>query len=149
MKPLATLFAVLLALTAPAADHPELARVTAADDARVAAMLAPSREKLDAVLSPELRYAHSNGQVDTKAALIGSLTDGSAKYSKYDYLERTFTFPSPGLALMAGRFDVKAIVKGNAAESTISYLAVWRLEHGVWKFLAWQSCKIPPATPAK
>jgi hypothetical protein len=50
---------------------------------------------------------------------------------------------------MAGRFDVKAIVKGNAAESTISYLAVWRLEHGVWKFLAWQSCKIPPATPAK
>ena len=78
MKPLATLFAVLLALTAPAADHPELARVTAADDARVAAMLAPSREKLDAVLSPELRYAHSNGQVDTKAALIGSLTDGSA-----------------------------------------------------------------------
>jgi hypothetical protein len=149
MKPLATLFTVLLALTAPAADHPELARVTAADDARVAAMLAPSREKLDAVLSPELRYAHSNGQVDTKAALIGSLTDGSAKYSKYDYLERTFTFPSPGLALMAGRFDVKAIVKGNAAESTISYLAVWRLEHGVWKFLAWQSCKIPPATPAK
>jgi hypothetical protein len=149
MKPLATLFAVLLALTAPAADHPELARVTAADDARVAAMLAPSRERLDAVLSPELRYAHSNGQVDTKAALIGSLTDGSAKYSKYDYLERTFTFPSPGLALMAGRFDVKAIVKGNAAESTISYLAVWRLEHGVWKFLAWQSCKIPPATPAK
>lgn len=149
MNPLATLFAVLLALTAPAADHPELARVTAADDARVAAMLAPSREKLDAVLSPELRYAHSNGQVDTKAALIGSLTDGSAKYSKYDYLERTFTFPSPGLALMAGRFDVKAIVKGNAAESTISYLAVWRLEHGVWKFLAWQSCKIPPATPAK
>jgi hypothetical protein len=149
MKPLATLFAVLLALTAPAADHPELVRVTAADEARVAAMLAPSREKLDALLSPELRYAHSNGQVDTKAALIGSLTDGSAKYSKYDYQERTFTFPSPGLALMAGRFDVKAVVKGNAAESTISYLAVWRLESGVWKFLAWQSCKIPPVTPAK
>jgi len=31
----------------------------------------------------------------------------------------------------------------------ISYLAVWRLEKGQWKFLAWQSCKIPPATPAK
>ena len=149
MKHLATLFAVLLALTAPAADHPELARVTAADDARVAAMLAPSREKLDALLSPELRYAHSNGQVDTKAALIGSLTDGSAKYSKYDYQERAFTFPVPGIALMAGRFDVKAVVKGNAAESTISFLAVWRLEQGAWKFLAWQSCKIPPTAPAK
>ena len=140
------LLAFLFTLTCSAAEHPELARVSAADDARVAAMLAPTREQLDAVLSPELRYAHSNGQVDTKAALIASLTDGSAKYSKYAYQERSFTFPAPGLALMAGRFDVKAVVKGNAAESTISYLAVWRLEQGDWKFLAWQSCKIPPAT---
>jgi hypothetical protein len=145
MKSLATLITLLLALTASGAEHPELFRVTAADDARVAAMLAPTREKLDAVLAPELRYAHSNGQVDTKDALITSLTDGSATYSKYAYQERTFTFPAPGLALMAGRFDVKAVVKGNAAESTISFLAVWRLEKGDWKFLAWQSCKVPPA----
>jgi len=143
------LIALLLTLTVQAAEHPELVRVTAADDARVAAMLAPTREKLDAVLSSELRYAHSNGQVDTKAALIASLTNGSAKYSKYAYQERTFTFPAPGIALMAGRFDVKAVVKGNAAESTNSFLAVWRLEQGEWKFLAWQSCKVPPATPAK
>jgi len=143
------LLAFLLALSCSAAEHPELARLTAADDARVAAMLAPTREKLAAVLSPDLRYAHSNGQVDTRESLIASLTDGSATYAKYAYQERSFTFPAPGLALMAGRFDVKAVVKGNAAESTISFLAVWRLEQGHWKFLAWQSCKVPPATPAK
>ena len=139
------LLAFIFTLTCSAADNPELARVTSADDARVAAMLAPTREKLEAVLSPDLRYAHSNGQVDTKAALIESLTDGSAKYSKYAYQDRTFTFPAPGLALMTGRFDVNAVVKGNPAESTISFLAVWHLEKGEWKFLAWQSCKIPPA----
>ena len=139
------LLAYLFTLACSAAEHPELARVSAADDARVAAMLAPTREKLAAVLSPELRYAHSNGQVDSKDALIASLTDGSATYSKYAYQDRSFTFPAPGLALMTGRFDVKAVVKGNAAESTIGYLAVWRLEKGEWKFLAWQSCKIPPA----
>ena len=139
------LLAFIFTLTCSAAENPELVRVTAADDARVAAMLAPTREKLEAVLSPDLRYAHSNGQVDSKDALIASLTDGSATYSKYAYQDRTFTFPAPGLALMTGRFDVKAIVKGNAAESTISFLAVWRLEKGEWKFLAWQSCKVPPA----
>jgi hypothetical protein len=141
MKHLASFFAVLIALTAQAADHPELARV--------AAMLAPTREKLDAVLSPDLRYTHSNGQIDSKASLIDSLLDGSAKYMKYQFHECSFTFPAPGIALMAGRFDVKAVVKGNAADSTISFLGVWRLEKGEWKFLAWQSCKIPPATPAK
>ena len=139
------LLAFIFTLTCSAADNPEIARVTSADDARVAAMLAPTREKLEAVLSAELRYAHSNGQVDSKDALIASLTDGSATYSKYAYQDRTFTFPAPGIALMAGRFDVKAVVKGNPAESTISFLAVWRLEKGEWKFLAWQSCKIPPA----
>ena len=149
MKILTSTLALLLALTCAAAEHPELARVHAANDARVAAMLAPTREKLEAVLSRDLRYTHSNGQVDTKDALITSLTDGSATYSKYAYQDRTFTFPAPGIALMAGRFDVKAVVKGNAAESTISFLAVWRLEKGEWKFLAWQSCKIPPAAPAK
>lgn len=147
MRPL--LLALLFTLNVKAAEHPELTRVTAADDARVAAMLAPTREKLEAVLSPDLRYAHSNGQVDTKDSLIASLTDGSATYSKYAYQERSFTFPAPGIALMTGRFDVKAVVKGNAAESTIGYLAVWRLEQGAWKFLAWQSCRIPPSTPAK
>jgi hypothetical protein len=143
------LIALLAAVTCSAADHPELARVTAANDARVAAMLAPTREKLEAVLSPDLRYTHSNGQIDSKATLIDSLLDGSAKYMKYDFHECSFTFPAPGIALMAGRFDVKAVVKGNAAESTISFLAVWRLEKGEWKFLAWQSCKVPPATPSK
>mgnify|MGYP002283134113 CR=1 FL=1 len=143
------LLAFLFTLTCSAAEHPELARVHAANDARVAAMLAPTREKLEAVLSPELRYTHSNGQVDTKASLIDSLLDGSAKYMKYQFHECSFTFPAPGIALMAGRFDVKAVVKGNAAESTISFLAVWRLEKGEWKFLAWQSCKVPPAAPAK
>jgi hypothetical protein len=149
MRHLAALLALLATLTASAADPTELVRVTAADDARVAAMLAPTRAKLEAVLSPDLRYAHSNGQVDTQAALIDSLTDGSARYSKYTYLERKFSFPAPGIALMTGRFDVKAVVKGNAAESTIGYLAVWRLEKDGWKFLAWQSCKLPPTAPAK
>ena len=149
MKHLATFLALIAVITCFADDHPELARVSAANDARVAAMLAPTREKLDAVLSPDLRYTHSNGQIDSKTSLIESLLDGSAKYMKYQFHECTFTFPAPGIALMAGSFDVKAVVKGNAADSTISFLGVWRLEKGEWKFLAWQSCKIPPATPGK
>ena len=103
------LLALLATLTCSAAENPELARVTSADDARVAAMLAPTREKLDAVLSPDLRYAHSNGQVDTKASLIDSLTDGSATYSKYAYQQRAFTFPAPGIALMAAFDDLVCV----------------------------------------
>jgi ketosteroid isomerase-like protein len=132
-----------------AADDAKLAAVKASDDARVAAMLTPSQAALDIVLSDNLRYAHSNGKVDTKSSLTASLLKGEAKYHSYKYTERTFTFPAPDLALMAGRLEVEATVDGTKVTSAISYLAVWKLEQGQWKFLAWQSCKIPPATPAK
>jgi hypothetical protein len=139
----------LLCSSLCAAEDPKLTAVTAADDARVAAMLTPSQAALDGVLSDDLRYAHSNGKVDTKASLTASLLGGDAKYVSYKYTERAFKFPSPDVALMSGRLEVQAKVDGVAMTTGISYLAVWRLEKGQWKFLAWQSCKIPPATPAK
>ena len=143
------LLACLLPFAASAADDPKVTALTAVDDARVAAMLKPSKAVLDTVLSDDLRYAHSNGKVDTKASLTASLLGGEAKYVSYKYSERSFKFPAPDVALMAGRLEVQAVVDGVSMTTGISYLAVWRLEQGQWKFLAWQSCKIPPATPAK
>jgi hypothetical protein len=149
MKMLLPLLLACLLPFAAAAEDPKVAALTAVDDARVAAMLKPSKATLDTVLSDDLRYAHSNGKVDTKASLTGSLLGGEAKYVSYKYSERSFKFPAPDVALMAGRLEVQAVVDGVSMTTGISYLAVWRLEQGHWKFLAWQSCKIPPATPAK
>ena len=146
---LALLLSCLLPFAAAAADDAKLDAVTAADDARVAAMLTPNQATLDKVLSDDLRYAHSNGKVDTKASLTASLLGGEAKYLSYKYTERAFRFPAPDVAVMAGRLEVQAKVDGVSMTTGISYLAVWRLEKGQWKFLAWQSCKIPPAPPAK
>jgi hypothetical protein len=144
-----TLCLCLTAAFATAAEEPKIAALTAVDDARVAAMLKPSKAVLDTVLSDDLRYAHSNGKVDTKASLTASLLGGDAKYVSYKYSERSFKFPAPDVAVMAGRLEVQAVVDGVSMTTGISYLAVWRLEKGQWKFLAWQSCKIPPASPAK
>jgi hypothetical protein len=149
MKTLPLLLLVCLLPFAAAAEDPKVAALTTVDDARVAAMLKPSKATLDTVLSDDLRYAHSNGKVDTKASLTASLLGGEAKYVSYKYSERSFKFPAPDVALMAGRLEVQAVVDGVSMTTGISYLAVWRLEKGQWKFLAWQSCKIPPATPSK
>ncbi|MFM7240615.1 MAG: nuclear transport factor 2 family protein [Opitutia bacterium] len=143
------LLSLLLGLGVATAAEPAADAVRAADDARVAAMLSPDKAVLDAVLSDDLRYAHSNGKVDTKASLTAALLGGDAKYLSYKYTERNFRFPAPDVAVMAGRLEVQAKVDGVAMTTGISYLAVWRLENGRWRFFAWQSCKIPPATPAK
>lgn len=146
-----TLLFALLSLVAVtfthAADDARVATLTAADDSRIAAMKSPDAAKLAAVFSDELRYAHSSGTVDTKSSFIDILTTGKTKYVGYDHVERTFTFPAPGIALMTGRARIQANSAKGQMDSVLAYLAVWREENGQWKFLAWQSCKLPPATP--
>lgn len=118
----------------------------AADKARVEAMQSSNREQLGRLFSDELRYAHSNGIIDTKASFIEILGTGKTKYLGYDYEERSFSFPSPGIALMTGRAHIKAEAGGALMDSVLGFLAVWREEQGQWRFLAWQSCRLPPAT---
>lgn len=132
-----------------AADDPRLIAVRAADDERVAAVIAGDQARLAAVLSDELHYAHSNGGIDTKAKFIDNLSSGRTKYLAIEAEERNFTFPAPGIALMSGRARVQVKGAAGTMDSVLSFLAVWREENGKWRFLAWQSCKVPPPSPPK
>ncbi len=144
MKSILAFLCLFIALQTFAEDHPSLAAVQAADKARVAAMQSGDRAKLEGIFSDELRYAHSNGIVDTKGSFIDILSAGKTKYVGYDYEEQSFSFPAPGIALMSGRAHVKAESEGKSMDAVLSFLAVWREEKGQWRFLAWQSCKLPP-----
>lgn len=137
-----TLFLTLLTLLANPLRADEAA-VRAADDARIAAMRQPDKSALGAAFSDELRYSHSNGVVDTKASFIDVLVSGKTKYLGYDHVEREFTFPAPGIALMSGKARIQAESAKGKMDSVLAYLAVWKEEGGQWKFLAWQSCRLP------
>jgi len=145
---LTTLFQIppsaLRAADAAKAPNAALAAVEAADDTRVATMKAGNREKLDGIFSDDLHYAHSTGEVDTKSSSIPKLTSGKTKYLNVDYEKRDFTFPVPGVALMTGRVHIRAVSGKTTNDNVLSFLAAWRLEKGQWRFLAWQSCRLPP-----
>ena len=132
-----------------ASDDKLIAAVRAADDERMAATKSGDPKRLDAIFSDQLRYAHSSGKVDNKASYVKSLTTRATVYESFDYKERTFTPAGPGIVLMAGRVIVNAANDGQKVENDLNYLAVWREENGKWRFMAWQSCKNPPATAAK
>ncbi len=140
-----SLLALVFCLSSLSLHAEEVAKLIAADDARVVAMKAADQGKLEAVLSDELHYAHSNGLVETKAEFIAAVAGGKLKYEGIDYEERKFTFPTPEVAMMAGRARVQAVSAKGPMDAVLAYLAVWRKEDGQWKFLAWQSCKLPPA----
>lgn len=135
-------FLVFTVLPLRAADDALPAKLRAADEERVAAILAGDRARMTAVFSEDLRYAHSSGAVDDKASYTDSITSGRTKYTAFQYEERKFSFPAPGIALMTGRAHVNATTATGPAENYLSFLGVWREEQGQWRFLAWQSCKI-------
>ena len=95
------------------------------------------RERLDAILSNELRYAHSSGVVDTKATFIDSLVSKKTEYQDFEYKDRTILPAGPGIALMSGRVLVKVRRGEKNLSHDLNYLSVWREENGKWRFLAW------------
>ena len=134
----------ILTASARAADETAL---MAADDARVMAMVTADAEALEGLLSADLHYAHSSGTVDTKPVFLDLLANGKMRYLGYEHVERRFTQPAPGVALMTGKARIQAQSPRGTLDSVMSYLAVWRLEEGQWRFLAWQSCRLPTEGP--
>ena len=129
-------------------DTAIVAAVRAADDERVAATLAVDAARMDAIFSADLHYAHSNGNIDDKASYIDSILKGRSVYRSYDYKVRKFIVASPDVVLMPARVLIEA---GDATKQNLldlKILAVWRNEGGKWRFLAWQSSRVPPP-PAK
>ena len=120
----------------------------AADDARVAAMISADPAKLAAAFSDDLLYVHSSGTSDTKASFTAALTSGKSKYNSINYEQREFREVVPGLVLVNGRCRVQLGKAAPFTELHLSFLAAYRLEKGSWRFLAWQSCKLPEPTPA-
>jgi hypothetical protein len=146
--PLRFLLLLLLAFARlHGADEKILAAAQAADDERVGAVKAGDGPRLDAIFSDDLRYAHSSGHVDNKASYMKALTSHSTVYETYDYQERKFTEAAPGIVLMTGRVLIHSRSGEKTTDLDLNFLAVWREEHGAWRFLAWQSCKNPPPAP--
>ena len=145
------LIAVLGLFAAPAwaADDALIAAVRAADDERVAATQAGDRARLAAIYSDELHYVHSSGKSDNKAEHVDGLVKRTSVYERFDYQTREFRPVAPGVMLMTGRVVIHSTNAKGKNQNDVNFLAVWRLERGQWRFLAWQAAKNLPPVPAK
>lgn len=128
----------------PAADE-RPAAVEAADDRRIAALVAADTARLAPLLSADLLYVHSNGTVDDKASFLDLVGTGRTRYVAFEPAGRVFSFPAPGMALETGTARLRVENAEGAKDLTLAFLAVWRWERGAWRFLAWQSARLPQA----
>ncbi|MCG5236174.1 nuclear transport factor 2 family protein [Xanthobacter oligotrophicus] len=123
------------------ADIPSLIRDL--EERRYAAMLDADIPTLDALLSDQLVYTHSNATVDGKASYLAKVAD---KY--FDYLD--IAHPEEQLilngsaVLVIGRMTARVVVEGKTQRHLNNRtLTVWVREGEAWRVAAFQPTPIP------
>ena len=99
-------------------------------------------ETLKRLLSDDVQYIHSNGLVDTKDSLVGSLASGSRKYLAFDAIHQE-TRDYGDISILTGEVSISYIARGVANELRAAHTSVWRTVGGITQLVSWHSS---PAT---
>jgi hypothetical protein len=142
--------ATMMCGTVFAKDDARVPALKAAEAARFQANIDADSRVLGQVLDDALEYVHSNGEVNTKAEFIESLTSG-----KRDYIATTFDIQNVRIlgdvAIIRGSAKVTVADNGQSKDLELGYTDVWVWKDKRWQMTAWRSARMPPpaAPPAK
>ena len=109
-----------------------------ADAGRRAAMVTANPNDLASYLHDHLRWTHSSGKTEGKAAILDSIASGTVIYRSLEVRE-------PDISQHGDLFIYSGIISGdvvkNVNEKKLSnkFLSVWQLVNAKLVMLAWQS----------
>jgi hypothetical protein len=116
-------------------------RIKKLEDKRYQAMLDGDVAVLGELCSERLIYTHSRGDNDDKQSYLHKISSGV-----FDYLE--ISHPADriiileGAVLVTGRMTARVAVAEEIRTIDNRYLAVWAIEAGAWKLIAYQPTPI-------
>ena len=129
-----------------AKDDARESLLRAAEATRFQAQVDADAKVLAPLLDDHLEYVHSDGELDSKASFIESLTSG-----KRDYVATTPTIGSVRIfgdvAVIRGRALVTIAEHGRTRDLDIGYTDVWIWKDARWQMTAWRSARMPAPTP--
>mgnify|MGYP001378745964 CR=1 FL=1 len=117
------------------ADATATAEVRAADDARIAAMLAGDVSALDRLLDEQLTYMHSTGHADTKQSYLDGVRNKVWEYKEIRREDMRIAV-SGGTATIFCHLMAAYHMRGEARQVDSNALAVWSKASGSWRLLA-------------
>ena len=145
MKTFRAIFFTILTLgslitTNAAAQKNEQAVADAVEKLRKA-MIDPTEASLQALVSSNLSYGHSNGKIEDKAEFIRALVSNESDFKTMDLSQQTVTVVD-NTALVRHTLSAETANKGVAGTAHLAVLMVWIKQKGDWILLARQAVKI-------
>jgi ketosteroid isomerase-like protein len=118
--------------------------VLAADDARLAALIAADVDALDRLCAGDLVFVHANGRQDDKAAFLEQARSGHIRYRSIMRKATSITV-SGNIAIVYASIEVEVTMNGEPRASPVRYMSVWRNGAGGWQLLAIDNVRPPAA----
>lgn len=110
--------------------------VLAADDARLAALIAADADALDRLCADDLVFVHANGRQDDKAAFLEQARSGHIRYRSIERKTTSVTV-SGSIGIVNASIEVQVTLSnGEHRASPARYMSVWTNGTGGWKLLA-------------
>ncbi len=109
--------------------------VLAADDSRLAAMIAADDRALDRLFADELVVVHANGVREDKPAHLESVRSGRLRYRTIVRKETQVTVAG-NAGVVCGSLHVEVTVGGENKSSPVRYMGVWTKRGDAWRMLA-------------
>ena len=116
--------------------------ILALEEKRCAAMAANDVATLEKLFHEALIYTHSSAVVDTRASYLEALKSGHTRYHSVQRSDEKVRVCGDS-ALVTGRAIIDVTVKGEKKHLDTRFLDVWTKTPQGWKFIAWQSTKLP------
>ncbi len=138
--PLAAAFCSMVLAISPAGAADETAAVEAAAEQLRVAMVDPDKERLEALIAPQLSYGHSSGKVDTKESLIDNLMTGASNFSSIAISDQSVQVVGDDIAIVRHTFVADTHGKGkDPARVNLKVLQIWKKKGSEWQLLARQA----------
>ena len=141
MKHILLALAATVCLVAAPADATAMKEVSAAMESLKQAMINKDGPALEKLLSDDLMYTHSTGQLETKAQFVKAIASGKSIVERLDYFKHEVRIYG-NTALVRGGVDLY-----HSATNIVhmDILHVWVKGAGGWKMVARQATRLAPA----
>ena len=108
---------------------------------RFRAMVEGNGPQLDALLSDNVIYVHTNGKRESKQQFIDAITAGRRRYRQIEVQSQDVMPVGRETCVVTGRALIEMEANSGALLFPIAYMAIQAQEGGKWQLIAWQATR--------
>jgi ketosteroid isomerase-like protein len=116
--------------------------IRAVDEQRIAAILKKDVPALDRLMADDFTYTHQGGVTESKADFLGEMKSGKGAFTSLQ-MSGVKVWVSGNAAVLTGRCDLTAVREGRNLVIPEHFTEVYTRVHGRWRWLLWQSTRLP------